>query len=96
MRVWRNAVERRHVFIVKGPTQIKEQQIIDYQETHKIERRRAVQMMNGPTSHRRQPKYGTHFKCSMSEENKRRITLWMLETAVRQKLSRRPKSIKAI
>ena len=79
--------------------QRKEQEVIDCQETHRVGRRRPVQMLGSNCStftERPTQKQITHFKCSMSEENKRKVTPWLLESTLRQRLGSKPKTLRAI
>ena len=80
------------------PVQKKEQSIIDTQQQHKVGRRRAVQILEGyqqPASNHSKPKFATHFKCSIGEENKRKLTPWLLQKSVQHAIGEKPKSIRS-
>ena len=92
-----NVPRKKDAVIVKVPIergiecleQLKEQRIIDLQEIHKDERRRAMQMLQGEGNRARWQqvdRYSTHFKRTMQEETKRQFTPWLLENSIRQQL----------
>ena len=82
------------------PVQVREQTVIEYQETHRVGRRMAVQMLEGKSSvttrSRTQGEKTNFFKCTMDENHKRQMTPWALESTLRQHIGEKPKSIRAI
>jgi hypothetical protein len=79
------------------PKQIEEKQIILIQDQQKVGRRRARQIYDGNTETVTRPAeaFASHFRCSIDESEKRKITPWLMQKHVETHLGSKPKCIRS-
>ena len=76
---------------------IEAKQIIIFQDRYKVGRRRAKQLYEGNTeANIWTPQFTTHFKCSMAEFMKRKLTPWYLEKQLQLQIGTKPTSIRSM
>ena len=70
--------------------------ICQTQQPEKVCRLRAIQLLEEqPEFMQLQTKYATHFTCTTKEENKRKMTPWLLEKYIKQQLDKSPICIRS-
>jgi hypothetical protein len=81
------------------PKQLKENKITELQEKHKVGIRRARQMYAGEATTPQiedKKQFTTHYHCKLDENNKRKITPWVLEKSINQATGEKPKTIRSL
>lgn len=79
------------------PKEMDEKLLVDIQQREKVSFRRARQIMNNEQvmQETQLPKFVTHFDCTISVEDKRKISPWLLEKSITTHLGGKPKSIRS-
>ena len=78
----------------KCPKAIEEKQILTLQDRYKVGRRRARQLYDGNTENNtRSAQFTTHFKCTVDEDLKRKLTPWHLDKQLQSLIGTKPTSI---
>ena len=80
--------------------QVRELQMIECQEEHRVGRRIAMQILEGGNSIAtsttlQAQKKSNVYKCTINESHKRQMTPWVLESTLRQHIGKKPKTIRA-
>ena len=83
---------------VDCPRQQEEQELVDVQDREKVTFMRARQILQNNNEFVDRPTscFPTHFNCTFPEEQKRKITPWLLERCLQTHLGSKPKSIRSL